>query len=139
MLVFEHVNELRTFFTDCTDCFESGRCVGNILTTAIRDSECDCQTACSDINGCSDFTFDSMNGICNLMLSCDSITECSTCASGPATCPAASTTTTGTTTSPSGSGKIHFGADASQWVMIDNINSLQCAPIVLIRADVVEP
>merc|ERR1712079_460348 len=87
----------------CTDCFESGRCLGTLLTTAVRNSDCDCQTACSDINGCSDFTFDSTTGICSLMLSCTSKSNCSTCASGPATCPVASTTTAATTTSPSGS------------------------------------
>ena len=96
----------------CTDCFESGRCVGNLLTTAVRDSDCDCQSACNDINGCTDFTFDSINGICSLMLSCTSISNCTSCTSGPATCPAGSTTTT---TSPSG--MIHYGTKANNWLM----------------------
>merc|ERR1712117_732823 len=84
----------------CPNCFDVGRCTGTLITTAITGTDCQCQDTCTATPGCTDFTFDSSNGICSVMGSCTSLSTCSSCSSGPSVCP--STTTTTTTASPSG-------------------------------------
>ena len=82
----------------CDDCFEVGRCNGTVTNSIISTSDCECQESCMTAQGCTDFTFDSSNGICSFYTNCNSLSSCSSCASGPAACPTQTTTTTTTTT-----------------------------------------
>ena len=71
----------------CEKCYDTGRCSGTLLSTDITNTDCECQASCASNQACTDFTFDSTNGICSLMGSCTSLSSCSTCSSGPAVCP----------------------------------------------------
>jgi len=106
----------------CTDCFESGRVVGTILTTVVQDTDCDCQVSCNSVNGCTDFTFDTTTGICSLMLSRDGLSTCSTCTSGPVSCP----TVTTTTASPPACEKCYDTGRCSGTLLSTDITNTDC-------------
>ena len=101
-------------FAVCPNCFDVGRCFGNVIKNIITNTDCECQDTCAATPGCTNFTFDYDTRICTMMGSCTSLSDCSSCSSGPSVC---SSTTTTTTTSSSRSGTAENKANSLQWHM----------------------
>ena len=75
-----------TFISVSEDCFDEGRCKGEVVSVTITNSSLTCQSKCLSIDGCGYFTFDSTNNICTLTTDCESTRSCESCINGPSIC-----------------------------------------------------